>query len=85
MVQTPPSTSPLKDLRTPLEWVTGILLIVGGLNWAVIGFFGLDVVAAVFGPASSIPRTIYDLVGLAALYWVIRMVVPVRRTHTITK
>lgn len=51
-----------------VEWVAVILLIVGGLNWGLIGLFNLDVVAAVFGDMATITRIIYVLVGISAVY-----------------
>jgi uncharacterized membrane protein YuzA (DUF378 family) len=51
-----------------LDWLALILLIVGGLNWGLVGAFDLDLVAALFGPGSMISRIIYILVGLAAIW-----------------
>lgn len=45
-----------------------VLLIVGGLNWGLIGFFGFDLVAALFGPMSAMTRLIYDLVGISTIW-----------------
>lgn len=44
------------------------LVIIGGLNWGLVGLFDYDVVAVVFGAASGISRTVYTLVGLSALW-----------------
>jgi uncharacterized protein len=45
------------------------LLIIGGLNWLLVGLFQYDLVAAIFGGQSAIlSRVIYTLVGLAAVY-----------------
>jgi uncharacterized membrane protein YuzA (DUF378 family) len=44
------------------------LLIIGGLSWALVGLFEVDMVATIFGPGSPASRLIYVLVGLAALY-----------------
>ena len=44
-----------------------ILVVVGGLNWGLIGFFKFDLVATIFGDMTTITRVIYALVGLAAL------------------
>jgi uncharacterized membrane protein YuzA (DUF378 family) len=44
------------------------LLIVGGLNWAMVGLFDVDVVATLFGPGSPATRLVYVLVGITALY-----------------
>jgi uncharacterized membrane protein YuzA (DUF378 family) len=43
------------------------LLIIGGLNWALVGLFRIDLVAALFGDMSPISRFVYVVVGLAAL------------------
>lgn len=44
-----------------------ILLIIGGLNWGLVGFFSFDLVVALFG-SSVWTKIVYDLVGLSALY-----------------
>ena len=51
-----------------LDWIALILLIVGGLNWALVGLFDFDLVAAIFGYMSVIARVVYVLVGLSAVY-----------------
>lgn len=43
------------------------LLIIGGLNWALVGLFRFDLVAAIFGVMSPLSRLVYILVGLSAL------------------
>ncbi|MDD5927941.1 MAG: DUF378 domain-containing protein [Firmicutes bacterium] len=46
-----------------------ILLIIGGINWGLVGFFNYNLVSAVFGGSLLIiSRIIYAVVGLAALY-----------------
>jgi uncharacterized membrane protein YuzA (DUF378 family) len=57
----------LNKLNT-LDWISFILVIVGGLNWALVGIFGFDLVAAIFGEMSAISRIVYVLVGLSAIY-----------------
>jgi len=51
-----------------LDWIALVLLIIGGLNWGLVGLFGFDLVAAIFGAMTAIARIVYILVGLAALY-----------------
>ena len=46
-------------------------IIVGGLNWGLVGAFDFDLVAAIFGPMSALSRLVYILVGLSALYQII--------------
>ncbi len=47
------------------------LVIIGGLNWGLVGFLNVDLVARIFGELSAVSRIIYALVGLSALYMVI--------------
>jgi uncharacterized membrane protein YuzA (DUF378 family) len=51
-----------------LDWIALILVIVGGLNWGLVGIFKLDLVAAIFGEMGAISRIVYTLVGLSAIY-----------------
>lgn len=48
--------------------LTLALIIVGGLNWGLVGLLGFDLVAAIFGPASVLARIVYTLVGLSAAW-----------------
>lgn len=50
-----------------LNTITLLLVIVGGLNWLLVGAFGFDLVAAIFGPMSVLSRIVYVLVGISAL------------------
>lgn len=52
-----------------LNVVSLVLLIVGGLNWLLVGLFEWDLVAGLFGGMDSpIAKVVYILVGLAAIY-----------------
>lgn len=51
-----------------LDIVVTVLLVIGALNWGIVGFFGYNVVAAIFGEATAITRVIYAVVGLSGLY-----------------
>jgi len=51
-----------------LDWIAFILVVVGGLNWLLVGLFSFDLVAAIFGMMTAVSRIVYILVGLAALY-----------------
>jgi hypothetical protein len=44
------------------------LLIIGGLNWGLVGLFDFDLVAAIFGADTVLANIVYGLVGLAAIY-----------------
>ena len=47
--------------------ITLVLLIVGGLNWGLVGLLGFDLVAALFGEMSLLSRVVYALVGVSAV------------------
>jgi uncharacterized membrane protein YuzA (DUF378 family) len=57
-----------------LNILTLVLLIVGGLNWLLVGAFEFDLVAALFGVMSPLSRIVYVLVGLSAVYQIIPLV-----------
>ena len=48
-------------------WVVVALVVIGALNWGLVGFFKFDLVAGIFGEMSMVSRVIYALVGLAGL------------------
>lgn len=45
-----------------------ILLVVGGINWGLVGLFGFNLVDAIFGNMSVLSRIVYVVVGLCAVY-----------------
>jgi uncharacterized membrane protein YuzA (DUF378 family) len=51
-----------------IDVVAAVLLVVGGLNWGLVGATGFDLVATLFGDMSAPSRIVYVLVGLAGLY-----------------
>jgi uncharacterized protein len=50
-----------------IQRIALILTIIGAINWGLIGFFGFNLVAAIFGDDTALSRIIYSLVGLAGL------------------
>lgn len=59
-------------MRT-IQLVTMVLLIVGGLNWLLVGLFGFDLVAAIFGEMSVLSRIVYVIVGLCAAWQLVSL------------
>lgn len=57
-----------------LDVITLVLLIVGGLNWGLVGLFDFNLVDALFGEMSMLSRIVYGLVGLSALYQIVPLV-----------
>ncbi len=57
-----------------INTITLILLIVGGLNWGLVGLLDFNLVAALFGEMSLLSRIVYVLVGLSALWQIVPLV-----------
>ncbi len=65
---------PAPHLRmNALDWVSLVLMVIGGLNWGLVGAIDLDLVATFLGSGTMASRVVYLLVGLAALYGVVLM------------
>ncbi len=66
-------------------WIALIVLMVGGLNWGLIGLFDFNLVAGIFGDMTRMSRIIYSLVGLATVYTIFEGLLTYRikwaRTH----
>jgi uncharacterized membrane protein YuzA (DUF378 family) len=61
----------MKNLNA-LDWIALILVIVGGLNWGLVGIFGFDLVAWIFASIYVGARIVYILVALAAVYLLVK-------------
>lgn len=57
-------------VRNPVDLIALLLVIVGGLNWGLVGLFDFNLVDALFGVGSTLSRIVYIIVGLAALYMI---------------
>ena len=66
----------------PVTLITLGLVIVGGLNWGLVGLFDWNLVAALFGDGSLISRTIYGLVGVAAIWQIVPLVAGIKGKET---
>ncbi len=54
-----------------IHMISFILLIIGGLNWLLVGIGGWDLVAMAFGAGSTLANIVYILVGVAAIVEVV--------------
>ena len=48
-----------------------MLVIIGGLNWGLVGLFGFDLVATIFGPDSLLAHAVYVIVGASAVWQIV--------------
>jgi len=54
-----------------LDWIAVILVIIGGLNWGLVGIFKWNLVEAIFGSIEVLVMIVYILVALGAIYMII--------------
>jgi uncharacterized protein len=58
----------MPEKKSTLDWIAIVLLLVGGLNWGLVGLLDLDLVALLFGAIPVLQKIVYILVGASALY-----------------
>ena len=51
-----------------IDYIVLVLVIICAINWGLVGFFGLDLVAFLFGSMSVLSRIIYAVIGICGLY-----------------
>lgn len=51
-----------------LAYIVLVLVVIGAVNWGLIGFFNFDLVQTLFGEMTLLSRIVYSLVGIAGLY-----------------
>ncbi|RCW72501.1 DUF378 domain-containing protein [Pseudorhodoferax soli] len=68
-----PLHAPARRPFNLLDYIALVLLVVGGLNWGLVGLLQVDLVATLFGSMSLLSRAVYVLVGLAALWGIVLM------------
>ncbi len=64
-----------------IDIVAYVLLIIGALNWGLMGLFGYNVISSLFGAMTWFTRFCYIVIGLAALYDLISLPAVTRRWH----
>lgn len=55
-------------------WISLILVVIGGINWGLIGAFSFNLVAYLVGAWPAVERIVYIIVGLAALFVIYKMI-----------
>jgi len=60
----------MENKYSTLDWVVFILVLVGAVNWGLVGLFSFDLVGAIFGDMSALARIIYVLVGISGVYMI---------------
>jgi len=58
-------------MKDVIKWIAWIIVVIGGLNWGLVGLFNYDIIAMMFGAGSLAANITYDIVGLAAVVLII--------------
>jgi uncharacterized protein len=56
--------------KNVLDWIALVLVIIGAINWGLVGIAQIDLVDLIFGSIPILARIIYIIVGLAGLYMI---------------
>ena len=54
--------------KTKLDWIAFIVVVIGAVNWGLVGTLDFDLVAFLFGALPLLGRIVYVVVGLAGIY-----------------
>lgn len=70
-------------MREIVNYILKPLTFIGALNWGLVGIFGVNLVAFIFGNGTILSNLVYSLVGIAALVWLIWMFIdrPIQRNR----
>ena len=63
----------MKTKMNELDWASWVFILLGALNWGLVGAFRLDLVQTVLGTSPALVQLVYILVGLSGLYWLYKM------------
>ncbi len=64
-----------------LDIAVTVLLVVGALNWGLVGFFGFNLVGSIFGEATALTRLIYAVVGVCGIYEAVNFTIGYEAMH----
>jgi uncharacterized membrane protein YuzA (DUF378 family) len=53
-----------------------VLVLIGALNWGLVGFFNFNLVTALFGEGSALSRVVFALVGLSGIWIIVAKLMP---------
>lgn len=65
-----------------LDAIALILVVIGGVNWGLVGLFDYNLVNSLFGADSMVTRVIYVIVGIAAIYALISFLAKMSAAET---
>lgn len=60
----------MTNKTSTIDWIAIVLVILGGINWGIVGLFDFDIIAAIFGQFSGVTRVLYVIIGVGSLYMI---------------
>lgn len=63
----------MKMKMSEIDWAAWVFVLLGALNWGLVGAFKLDLVQTILGTSPGLVQLVYILVGLSGLYWLYKM------------
>ncbi|MEK6925981.1 MAG: DUF378 domain-containing protein [Nanoarchaeota archaeon] len=57
-------------MKSVIDWIAMVLVIIGGLNWGLVGLFNFNLVETIFG-VGTVADVVYTLVGLSAIWMIV--------------
>jgi uncharacterized membrane protein YuzA (DUF378 family) len=58
----------VQEMMKSLDVITLFFVVLGALNWGLVGIFSFDLIATIFGDMSVLSRIVYTLIGVAGIY-----------------
>ena len=59
--------------RNAFDWITIVLVIIGAINWGLVGALNFDLVSFIFGSMAWLMNTVYILVGLSGIWELVKL------------
>ena len=56
--------------KKAIDWIALVLVIIGAINWGLVGIFNIDLVSTIFGDMSIVSRIVYSLVGISGIWMI---------------
>lgn len=63
----------MKMKMSEIDWAAWVFMLIGALNWGLVGAFKLDLVMTILGTSPALAQLVYILIGLSGLYWLYKM------------
>ena len=60
----------MKTKMNEMDWAAWMFVMIGAVNWGLVGLFKLDLVQIVFGTSPNLATLMYVLIGVSGVYWV---------------